>query len=135
MIKWIDRTLMYGPRVALVTSARDFRRALRDAGIADDGAWIESHWHACTHAYDVDGVLVCIVAIDARKAATQDPIDVASLLAHEAVHVWQRVAETLGGDVGREMPAYAIQNICAHLMRAYRATFSSAALGRVSRAS
>jgi hypothetical protein len=133
MARWLDRALLIGPRVAFVASPAQFKAAKRRAGVQCDGPWLEPGWHGCTHAYaDSAGQLVCIVAIDLQAAQQMDPIDVAALLAHEAVHVWQRTAAFIGGEseLGREMPAYAIQNISAQLMRAYVAATSSLACSR-----
>lgn len=118
---WLDRTLLQGPRVALVTSERQFRAAKKSAGVECASRFIEAGEHACVHSYsDPDGQLVCIVALDTTASARMDGIAVAALLAHEAVHVWQRVRDSLGpGDLGREMEAYAVQNIVDRLMRAY----------------
>jgi hypothetical protein len=50
-----------------------------------------------------------------------DGIDVATLLVHEAVHVVQEYFRYIGEDnPGNEIEAYAIQNVSASLMRAYR---------------
>lgn len=55
---------------------------------------------------------ICIICIDAAKAA-KDKIkieQIAALLAHEAVHVWQTCCDTIGeATCGRETPAYFIQ--------------------------
>ena len=124
---WLDQTLMRGPRVALVTSQQAFKRALR--GVApegDAGAYCEPGWKACTHAYIVDGELVCIVGVDSAALSSLPPIDAAAVLVHEATHVWQRIRVALGpGELGAELEAYAMQNIAASLMRAYVHSTSS----------
>lgn len=125
---WLGRSLFEGPRLAFVTSEAEFKSAKRAAGLECSDPWLEPGWDACTHAYtDQRGQLVCIVALRLESAARMEPIDVAALLAHEAVHVWQRTADFIGGgDLGREMPAYAVQNISARLMRAYVTSSSRA---------
>lgn len=133
-VQWLDRSLLQGPRVALVTSAAGFRRATRSFGMDDDGPWLAKYEQACVHSYDTADGLVCIVALSLDACSRLEPIDIAALLAHEAVHVWQRVEEMMpGASLGREMEAYAVQNIAANLMRAYLKASSSAA-GRASAA-
>lgn len=123
---WIDRTLLLGPRVAVVTTERQFRRVARSLGVADAAGYVGDGWLGAVHAYDVGGELVCVVGLNLPRLAQLDGIDVAALIVHEAVHVWQRVRDALAGDVGREGEAYAVQNIAAGIMRAYVKASSSA---------
>jgi hypothetical protein len=118
---WLDRSLFQGPRLALVTSEKQFLAAKKAAGVACDDPLLEGSWHACTHTYQGENnQLVCIVGISLAACETMCGIEVAALLTHEAVHVWQHVRDRLGpGDLGREMEAYAVQNIAANLMRAF----------------
>lgn len=130
-VTWLDRCLLQGPRVAVVTSQRQFVAAMKGLGVADPDPFCDPAWHACVHAFEVDGDLVCVTGLNLPALARLgDGIDVAGVLAHEAVHVWQRIRDRLGpGDLGREMEAYAIQNIAVQLMRAYvSATASSTGL-------
>ena len=121
---WIDRCLFRGPEVAVVTSASAYRSVMRKLQVNEPDPWCEPSWFACVHALKVGGALVCVVALNLPRLAGEPPIDVAAHLVHEAVHVWQYARACLGpGDLGREMEAYAVQNIAAELMRAYvRAT-------------
>lgn len=119
---WLDRSLLQGPRVALVTSDKQFLAAKRSAGVECNDPMLERGWHACVHAYtDARGELICIVGLDLNVCAQMSGVDVAALLAHEAVHVWQRVRDRFGptAELGREMEAYAVQNIVGNLMAAY----------------
>ncbi len=56
--------------------------------------------------------MVCLRETEGRK-----PVEVAGLLVHEAVHVWQAYADHIGeAQPGREQEAYAIQCIAQELM-------------------
>jgi hypothetical protein len=129
---WLDQTLLRGPKVALVISQRQFKRALRTIACEGDAdSYLAVGWKACTHAFEVAGEPVCIVSVDAVALSRMPPIDAAAVLVHEATHVWQRTRAALGpGDPGEEMEAYALQNIAAALMHAYvRATSSCSSPG------
>lgn len=131
---WVDRSLLLGPRLALVTSDRQFLAAKKSAGLECNEPLLGAHMHACVHSYNDDqGQLVCIVGISLEACRHMDGIEIAALFAHEAVHVWQRVRDRLGpGDLGREMEAYAVQNIVSNLMRGFqKAISSSGAVGPV----
>lgn len=120
---WLDRRLLTGGYLAFVTSQEEFEQALKDMECVDYGdRFVPNGWPACTHSFDdVNGSVACIVGLDMEKAAKEDPIDVAALLVHEAVHVWQHNESKAGklGCFGTEGEAYAIQNISTQLMSEY----------------
>jgi hypothetical protein len=120
---WLDRTLFMGGYLALVTSQSEFVEALKDIECADyTDLFVPNGWPACTHSFDnVKGSVACIVGLDLERCAEEEPIDVAALLVHEAVHVWQQAEKKAGklGCFGDEGEAYAIQNISTRLMTAY----------------
>ena len=120
---WCERGMFQGGYLAFVTSQEEFQQALKDIEVADYGdQFVPNGWPACTHSFEnVNGSVACIVGFDMEKAAKQDPIDVAALLVHEAVHVWQTNENAAGkpGCFGTEGEAYAIQNISTRLMSAY----------------
>lgn len=120
---WLERGMFVGGYLAFVTSQEEFVEALKDIECTDyTDAFIPNGWPACTHMFDnVKGSVACIVGFDMARAAEQDPIDVAALLVHEAVHVWQTNEKAAGklGCFGDEGEAYSIQNISTRLMTAY----------------
>lgn len=122
-VRWLERSLLTGAYLTLVTSQEEFDQALRDLDIAVEGhPFVNPGSHATTHTYtSVKGSLASIVGLSMESAAKVDPIDVAALLVHEAVHVWQNLESGAGqmGCFGTEGEAYAIQNISAQLMDAY----------------
>ena len=64
-------------------------------------------------------VLVCI-----KKH--NDPIEIAGLIAHEAMHVWQTILRTIGETApGEECEAYAIQWLVQGLLEAYEKCYGS----------
>lgn len=122
-VDWLERGLFTGGYLAFVTSQEEFDQALKDNNITDyKEDFVPNGWPACTHSFDnVNGSVACIVALDMERAAQEDPIDVAALLVHEAVHVWQTNETAAGkmGCFGHEGEAYAIQNISTRLMHSY----------------
>jgi hypothetical protein len=106
-----------------VTSQEEFVEVLKEIKCSDEpGLFVPSGWPACTHTFgNINGSIACVVALDMERAAAEDPIDVAALLVHEAVHVWQENEKAAGtmGCFGHEGEAYAIQNISTRLMAAY----------------
>ena len=56
--------------------------------------------------------MVCVDALDGRNG-----VEVAGMLVHEAVHIWQEWCDHYGEtNPGREQEAYAIQAISQELM-------------------
>ena len=123
-IKWLDRTILAGAHLTLVTSQKQFEAVLKQKALESDEPYVREGWQACTHTWKQPkyGAVLCVVAIDPEMFASFDPIDAAALLVHEATHVWQRTRETIGDKICDETEAYAIQNICAQLFTAYRET-------------
>lgn len=71
---------------------------------------------ASTHYFVSDAgkltVVVCLKGWEGRN-----PIEVAGLLVHEAVHVWQEYASDIGeSSPGAEQEAYAVQAVAQELM-------------------
>lgn len=122
-VVWSPRSLLNGPHVALVMSQDEFQAALAERGIEDDEMFCPDGCRAVTHSFRKHGDLTCIIGLhpDARTAS---PIEVASVLVHEAVHVWQRTVDaTAFGNArecwGTEGEAHAIENISRELMQAF----------------
>jgi predicted Zn-dependent protease len=61
------------------------------------------------------GDAVCIVCLSGWQF--RDPVEVAGLIVHESVHVWQHYAARIGEHApSAEQEAYAIQSIAQELM-------------------
>lgn len=120
--KWLDRSLMVGPHMTLVLSEDEYRTAMRHCKVprAEQPLWILTpHADATVHWMDnLNGALTCIVAIRPRKGITG--IQIASMLVHEAVHIWQQFKKRIGEKKpSAEFEAYSIQTIAQRLMEAY----------------
>jgi hypothetical protein len=118
-VEWLDRRIACpGPYMALCLNERQFAKACRKIRIAPP-PFVRNAWsHATTHwVHAAEGltVIVCLQHFEGR-----DPIEVAGLLVHEAVHIWQQYAESIGEDrPGTEQEAYAIQSISQALMASF----------------
>lgn len=115
--EWLNRSLLVGPYLTLCTTEEMFRRALvKDLGFTKHVDFLSTpQSHATTHFLnDRSGkfaAVVCLGSTEGRK-----PIEVAGLLVHEAVHVWQEHCKHIGEqNPGDETEAYAIQWISQQL--------------------
>lgn len=118
-VKWLNRDLIVGPYLALALSEKEFHAALRHCKvpIAEWPQWVKSA--ATTHTFtNKDGGLCCVVCLGPHEG--KSPIQVAALLVHEAVHVWQSWCDDVGEQApSSELEAYSIQAISQRLMFAY----------------
>lgn len=116
-VKWLDSRLSLAPYLALCLSKEEYAAALSDLKATDNlNNWCNDDG-ASTTTLSGPGGVACIVCINVKDAT---PIDIAALLVHEAVHVWQNHCEDIGEkNPGREQEAYAIQAISKELMYEY----------------
>ena len=115
--RWLDRRIAApGPYLALCLSEQAFANATAHAGIVQPGDWIKTPWsQATTHYFDGERGFIVIICM--RDWEGRDPIEVAGLLVHEAVHVWQEYAARIGErNPGVEQEAYAVQAVAQELM-------------------
>lgn len=106
----------------LAASERKFRSILKEMGVE------RQHWpqfmktdraNATTHFFEGGGQHTAVVCI-APPGDEISSIQVASLLVHEAVHIWQHHRDLVGEKTpGTESEAYAIQAIAQRLMHEY----------------
>lgn len=120
-MKWLDRDLIQGPYMTLATTEREFHKAMDHCEVSkhDRPQWVSENADATVHHLtNPQGEMVEIVCIKLRPDTTG--IQVAAMLVHEAVHIWQRWRESIGEDEpSREFEAYSIQTISQRLMYAY----------------
>lgn len=86
--------------------------------ISADGTWCSAAGGKTHYASNDKGEDVCIVCVRPGKRNT--PIEIAGVLVHEAVHVWQRYCDGIGEkSPGLEQEAYGVQSIAQELMSEY----------------
>jgi hypothetical protein len=117
--RWLDRRIAApGPYLTLCLNEQQFRKALKHCGLPENSTEFMKTSHAdatCHYLNNQSGDLVCIVCLGDHSG--RNGIEIAGLLVHEAVHIWQRYAERIGEDrPGDEQEAYAIQAIAQELM-------------------
>lgn len=116
---WLDRRIAApGPFLALCLTEDQLRQACSDLNVIAP-TFIRNGWsHATTHVFEARAGLACIVCM--RGHDEHSSVEVAGLLVHEAVHIWQQYADRIGEhSPGTEQEAYAIQSIAQELMTAF----------------
>jgi hypothetical protein len=115
--RWLDRRIAApGPYLTLCLSEKEYDSAMRTLGIKHYGTWISENANATAHNLNnANGDLCSVVCLSSYKKRTS--VEIAGLLVHEAVHIWQEYCDFYGEDKpGREQEAYAIQFIAHELM-------------------
>ncbi|MES2942929.1 MAG: hypothetical protein V4772_08675 [Pseudomonadota bacterium] len=121
-MKWLDNTLISGPFLTLVLSQKECDKAFTHCGIPKEDwcPWVKTaHSDATLHILNnTNGRLCCIVAMRVKEGVTG--VQIAGLLVHEAVHVWQAFRDRIGEtSPSSEFEAYSIQTISQTLMEEY----------------
>ena len=116
--RWLERALVVGPYLTLCLTEADFNRELRKIKLS------RSEWpqfmktaqaDASAHLFEYKRRVCVIVCL--RNYEQLDPVSVAGLLVHEAVHIWQRFCDHIGeAEPSVEFEAYSIQAISQRLM-------------------
>ena len=118
--QWLDRRVAKkGPYLTLVLSQEELDDALD--GLTKEHIHFPTSGALCTTlTQEKSGELCAIVSVSQHSREFCNAIEMAGLLIHEAVHVWQRYAEHMGEHrPGDEQEAYAIQAISQELMAEY----------------
>lgn len=118
--KWLERGLVIGPNLVLVTSAKDYARVCKELKVpTDQFPFLDGFAIGQVRTLINDkGQYCCIVSIDPAKFDSRRKVY--SALTHEAVHVWQQAAEQIGEDKpSLEFEAYSIQRIAEVLWDEY----------------
>lgn len=118
--KWLSRSIAApGPYLTLCLNESEFKTAMRHLRADSSMPWVNENANATMHSlHNSGGRLCCIVCLAVTGKLT--PIEIAGILVHEAVHVWQAYADNIGERFpGAEQEAYAIQAISQELMTEY----------------
>ena len=114
--RWLDRRVAApGPFLCLCLTEPEFRAAVSKIKCVPTPEWCSKD--AATHVFKHGGSgdSTCVVCM--RGWEGRNPVEVAGLLVHEAVHVWQEYADSIGERAhGAEQEAYAVQWIAQSLM-------------------
>ena len=121
---WLDRTLFINSsHYTLCTTKKQFRQALKHFRVPKQD-WppfvSDSFCNATTHIFEnvpnqKKASIVCIANCADRTTA-----QIAGLLCHEAVHIWQQTRSDLGENApSSELEAYAIQNLTQALIEEF----------------
>lgn len=121
-VEWLNRNLFMSPYyIGLCLSEKDYRAALRKLKVKPEhqDEWNKSGNHATTHHFESPTSGLCaVVTIDPANGKTG--CQIAALLCHEAVHIFQYSMRHVGEHTpSDEFMAYAIQNIAQALMESY----------------
>ena len=118
---WLGRRVAApGPCLTLVTSQDEFDAVLRHLKIPLGTPYLSSaRADATAHFFDnQSGDSVAVVALG--DTTGRSGVEIAGLLVHEAVHIWQTHRENIGETrPGQEQEAYAVQCIAQELMSEY----------------
>lgn len=121
--EWLDRILVVSPcHYAICANEKDYKKELVRLKISPKSRppFLSRGAHATVHFFDQTkhNHLAAIVCVGSLKGMTRGQI--AGLIAHEAVHIWQEVREHLGEDrPSSEFEAYAVQNITQRLIDSF----------------
>lgn len=118
--RWLDRRIAWpGPYLCLCLSEAEYVQALAHLKlIPADDTWCRAAGGKTHYATNDDGEDVCIVCV--RPGEKNTPVEIAGVLVHEAVHVWQRYCDGIGErHPGVEQEAYGIQSIAQELLSEY----------------
>lgn len=125
-VRWLERRVACpGPFLALCLDVPSFRKACAHLKV-NPPPFILNDWSQATaHIFEGDRGLAAVVCL--RDWYGADPVEVAGLIVHEAVHIWQAYARNIGEQKpGDEQEAYAIQAISQELMAEFARQVKSA---------
>ena len=119
-IKWLNRRISApGPYLCLCMSEKEYRAAMKHLKVDPVNSWISTpQSHATAHLLTNNADFTAIVCLSDTEG--RDPVEIAGLIVHESVHIWQEWCDYYGErNPAREQEAYAIQAISQELMAEY----------------
>lgn len=123
-LEWLNRDLLTSPYCyALCLSQESFDGEMKRLKIPKKDRpdfQKTAHANATVHFFEAKNAERCaIVCMGSAKGFDREQIY--ALLVHEAVHIWQRIRESIGETYpGDETEAYAIQRLAQSLMFSYK---------------
>ena len=114
---WCDRG--WQPvRFGFCPSRAAWKRALKNLGAPQRDPYPTSE--ACTYDLESDGKTSVLVTLGPKVEERYSRSEIAGLLCHEAVHVWQTIRKVIGEDEPSiEFEAYSVQAIFVQLYQAW----------------
>lgn len=118
-MKWLQRDWIRGDYLGVCISEDAWHKQMKNMGIKYPDEFVTRDANATTHFLtNSDGRRATVVCV--RPDPKRTGIQLAALLAHEAVHVFQRYCDYIGEDrPSDEFQAYCIQNIFQELAEGY----------------
>ena len=115
-IKWLERTMLYAPHLALCLSEDEYKVACKRLKV-QPGEWLSGFDNARVHTFEREGEsLACLVCARTDRDVANQTLT----FAHEALHVFRRWLEFIGEECpGEEIEAHCIHNIAASLIEEY----------------
>ena len=119
---WLDRSLVEAPfYFTLATTEEAFHKALRHLNVPRNSwpPFISNAWSDATaHLFERGAKLTYVVCIRVTDGLSLPQI--AALITHEAVHMWQEARGRLGEKTpSNEFEAYAVQALTQRLLEEY----------------
>lgn len=115
--RWLDRRIgALGPYLTLCLSEAELRAVTKRLGV--ECRWLAPGKDASVHSFAGPRGLCSVVCLgDVRD---RSGVEIAGLLIHEAVHVWQCWCEDVGEThPGSEQEAYGVQAVAQELLAEY----------------
>lgn len=121
MIKYLERG-MFPVYIGFCSTEKEYKTQLKKLGINDGNySFLGSdHANATLHSMtSTDGKYLLLLCFDMESAKTRTPIEVAGLIAHESMHVWQQTRDYIGERDTKETEAYFVQYVSQFFMECY----------------
>jgi len=109
-MKWLPTT-PFPKYIGCTKSEKEFKAFLKKNNIPDDTEWVGPLAFASTHYFN-HGPIICV------NTGKTNVAELAGMLAHEAVHAWEFVKQSIGeSQVTDELDAYMVQFITSNVLR------------------
>jgi hypothetical protein len=113
-MSWLAGSCPLPIKYCLAATPTVFKRRLREIGCKEDYPNSDASTMFFVNAVGRHTAIVTL------RVTTQSGIQIAALLCHEAVHIWQQAREIMGEKTpSSEFEAYSIQRIAQDLMEQY----------------